>query len=75
MDTGKIGGNKYVNYSLEDFMKDRDLSRQGAIRDLEARDIFLTDLKPIAPKPLSESFLIRLLICVKKSLVRGTTSC
>ena len=50
IDTGKIGGNKYVNYTLEDFMKDRDLSRQGAIRDLEARDIFLTDLEPIAPK-------------------------
>ena len=50
MDTGKIGGNKYVNYTLEDFMKDRDLSRQGAIRDLEAQNIFLTDLQPIAPK-------------------------
>ena len=50
IDTGKIGGNKYVNYTLEDFMKDRDLSRQGAIRDLEAQDIFLTDLEPIAPK-------------------------
>ena len=50
IDTGKVGGNKYVNYSLEDYMKDRDLSRQGAIRDLERQNIFLTDLEPIAPK-------------------------
>ena len=50
MDTGKIGGNKYVNYTFEDYMKDRDLSRQGTIRDLEAQNIFLTDLEPIAPK-------------------------
>ena len=50
MDTGKIGGNKYVNYTFEDYMKDFDFSRQGAIRDLEAQDIYLTDLQPIAPK-------------------------
>ena len=50
MDTVKIGGNKYVNYTFEDYMKDFDLSRQGAIRDLEAQDIYLTDLQPIAPK-------------------------
>ena len=50
MDTGKIGGNKYVNYTFEDYMKDRDLSREGTIRDLEAQNIFLTDLEPIAPK-------------------------
>ena len=50
IDTGKIGGNKYVNYTFEDYMKDFDLSRQGAIRDLETKNVFLTDLEPIAPK-------------------------
>ena len=50
MDTSKVGGNKYVNYTFEDYMKDFGLSRKGAIRDLEEQDIFLTDLKPIAPK-------------------------
>ena len=50
MDTGKIGGNKYVNYTFEDFKKDRNLSDAGAIRELEAQNIFLTDLEPIAPK-------------------------
>ena len=50
MDTSKVGGNKYVNYTFDDYMKDRDLSREGTIRDLEAQDIFLTDLEPIAPK-------------------------
>ncbi len=50
MDTGKVGGNKYVNYTFDDYMKDRDLSREGTIRDLAAQDIFLTDLEPIAPK-------------------------
>ena len=34
IDTGKIGGNKYVNYTLEDFMMDQDLSRSGAVRAL-----------------------------------------
>ena len=28
MDTGKIGGNKYVNYTFEDYKKDSDLSRR-----------------------------------------------
>ena len=50
MDTGKVGGNKYVNYTFEDYMKDFDLSRQGAERDLAANNIFLTDLKPIVPE-------------------------
>ena len=50
MDTGKIGGNKYVDLTFEDYMKEFDLSRKGAERDLEAKNIFLTDLEPIAPK-------------------------
>ena len=47
IDTGKIGGNKYVNYTLEDFMADQDLSRSGAVRALGQNKIRLSDLQPV----------------------------
>ena len=47
IDTGKIGGNKYVNYTLEDFMMDQDLSRSGAVRALGENKIRLSDLQPV----------------------------
>ena len=47
IDTGKIGGNKYVNYTLEDFMEDQDLSRSGAVRALGQNKIKLSDLQPV----------------------------
>ena len=47
VDTGKIGKNKYVNYTLEDFEKDQDVSRAGALELLGG--IKLGGLQPIAP--------------------------
>ena len=47
IDTGKIGGGKYVNYTLEDFMGDQNLSRSGAKRVLEKNKIKLSDLQPV----------------------------
>ena len=35
MDTGKIGGNKYVDYTFKDFKKDRGLSDAGALKELD----------------------------------------
>ena len=29
IDTGKVGNNKYVNYTLDDFRKDQGLSKKG----------------------------------------------
>ena len=47
IDTGKIGNNKYVNYTLEDFERDQGVSREGALELLGG--IKLKGLKPIAP--------------------------
>ena len=47
IDTGKIGGNKYVDYTLEDFMMDQDLSRSGAVRSIGQNKIKLSDLQPV----------------------------
>ena len=47
IDTGKIGNNKYVNYTLEDFERDQDVSRAGALELLGG--VKLEGLKPIAP--------------------------
>ena len=35
MDTGKIGGNKYVDYTFKDFQKDTGLSDAGMMRELD----------------------------------------
>ena len=42
MDTGKIGGNKYVNYTLGDFEKDQDVTRAGALELLGLMFLFST---------------------------------
>jgi len=47
IDTSKIGNNKYVNYTLEDFEKDQDVSRAGALELLG--NVKLEGLTPIAP--------------------------
>ena len=47
IDTGKIGNNKYVNYTLKDFKKDQDVSTAGALDLLGLRS--LKGLQPIAP--------------------------
>jgi len=47
IDTGKIGNNKYVNYTLKDFERDQDVSRAGALDLLGG--VKLEGLQPIAP--------------------------
>ena len=47
IDTGKIGNNKYVNYTLKDFERDQDVSRAGALELLGG--VQLEGLQPIAP--------------------------
>ena len=47
IDLGQVGNNKYVNYTLEDFMADQDLSRSGAVRALGQNKIRLSDLQPV----------------------------
>ena len=47
IDTGKVGNNKNVSYTFKDYMKDYGLSEKGAIRDLEAKNVFLEDLNPV----------------------------
>ena len=49
MDTGKIGGNKYVDYKYSDFKKDKGLSDLGAIRELDRGGYKLEDFIPVAP--------------------------
>ena len=34
VDTSKVGNNKYVNYTFEDYRKDQGLSRKGALKSL-----------------------------------------
>mgnify|MGYP003122189504 CR=1 FL=1 len=47
VDTGKIGNNKNVNYTLKDYQKDQDVSRAGALELLGLKS--LEGLNPIAP--------------------------
>lgn len=47
LDTGKIGNNKGVDLTFKEYQKKYGLSEKGAIRDLEARNVFLEDLNPI----------------------------
>ena len=49
IDTGKIGGNKYVDYKFSDFKKDRNLSDAGAIRELDRAGYNIQDFLPVAP--------------------------
>ena len=47
VDTGKIGNNKNVNYTLKDYQTDQDVSRAGALELLGLNS--LEGLNPIAP--------------------------
>ena len=47
VDTGKVGNNKYVNYTLKDYERDQDVSRAGALELLG--NVKLEGLQPIAP--------------------------
>ena len=49
MDTGKIGGNKYVDYTFEDYQKDLGLTREGAIKELERGGYNIRDFVPKMP--------------------------
>jgi len=49
IDTGKIGGNKYVDYKFSDYKKDRNLSDAGAKRELERGGYNFQDFLPVAP--------------------------
>ena len=61
MDTGKIGGNKYVNYTLEDFKKDRNLSDAGVITELDQYGYKIEDFIPVAPvTQKADTFLERI---------------
>ena len=61
MDTGKIGGNKYVDYKFSDFKKDLNLSDAGTIRELEKAGYNIQDFLPVAPvTQKADTFLERL---------------
>ena len=49
MDTGKVGGNKYVDYTFEDYRKDLGLTREGAIKELERGKYDIKDFVPVMP--------------------------
>ena len=49
MDTGKIGGNKYVDYTFKDYQKDLGLSEAGTIRELARGGYNIQDFIPVAP--------------------------
>ena len=49
MDTGKVGGNKYVDYTFEDYRKDLGLTRKGAIKELERGGYNIRDFVPVMP--------------------------
>ena len=58
MDTGKVGGNKYVDYTFEDYRKDLGLTRQGAINELERGGYKIRDFIPVIPTTKrSDNFL------------------
>tara|TARA_R100001079_G_scaffold64068_1_gene33221 strand:+ start:134 stop:781 length:648 start_codon:yes stop_codon:yes gene_type:complete len=47
VDTGKIGGNKYVNYKLSDYVKDQNITPSAGIADLQTAGYNLGDLKTV----------------------------
>ena len=49
MDTRKIGGNKYVDYTFKDFQKDTGLSDAGMTRELDKYGYTIEDFMPVAP--------------------------
>ena len=58
MDTGKIGGNKYVDYTFKDFKKDLNLTDEGTVKELDSRGYNIKDFVPIIPTiQRSDNFL------------------
>ena len=55
MDTGKVGGNKYVDYTFEDYRKDLGLTREGAIKELERGGYNIRDFIPVMPTTTKRS--------------------
>jgi len=53
IDTSKIGGNKYVNYTLDDFRKDQGLSKKGVTNVLgNDYGVKVSDLNPVTKTSL-----------------------
>jgi len=69
IDTGKIGGNKYVDYTFKDFKKDMNLTDLGTAKEIEKRGYNIQDFKPIIPTvERSDNFLSRVGIPVPTPL-------
>ena len=47
LDTSKVGNNKFVNYTLDDFRKDQNLSKKGVKNVLGTLGIETSDLNPV----------------------------
>ncbi len=47
IDTSKIGGNKYVNYKLSDFIEDQNISPSAGVKVLEGAGYNLRDLNVV----------------------------
>ena len=47
IDTGKVGNNKYVNYTLDDFRRDQGLSKKGVKNVLGNLGVEVSDLNPV----------------------------
>ena len=47
LDTSKVGNNKYVNYTLDDFRKDQNLSKKGVRNVLGTLGLETSDLKAV----------------------------
>ena len=49
IDTGKIGGNKFVDYTFKYYQKDLGLTREGTIKELERGGYNVRDFVPVMP--------------------------
>ena len=49
IDTSKVGNNKFVDYTFEDYQKDLGLTREGAIKELERGGYNVRDFVPVMP--------------------------
>ncbi len=74
IDTSKIGGNKYVDYTLDDFRKDQGLSKKGVTNALGNLGVKVSDLNPV-PKTSLLGRLDDFLIGTRKNyyLPKGIT--
>lgn len=69
IDTGKIGGNKYVDYTFKDFKKDLNLTDEGTVKELDSRGYNIKDFVPIIPTiQRSDNFLSKVGIPVPTPL-------